>query len=132
MHMVSERFRRKQQPPTGRCVRGCCSPSNFAETIFTNNPYAPLLPPWFAKPFLVLVHALAAPYASNFGFRDLAHTLRAAGAEGEEDESDEEESYEEEGESTSMRGGSTAVHALTGAVSFGKEQTSIGWVNRVG
>ena len=62
VHMVFARFKRKQQPPTGRSApRGCCFLANLANTTCTNNPYAPMLPLCFLRPFLVLVHTLAAP-----------------------------------------------------------------------
>ena len=61
VHMVFARFKRKQQPRGAeRPVGGCCFLLNLAKTIFTNNPDAPVLPPCFLKPFLVLVHTLVA------------------------------------------------------------------------
>ena len=62
VHMVFARCQTKQQPPTGRSAPcGCRCVLHHARTICTNNAYAPMLPPCFAKPFLVFVHSLAAP-----------------------------------------------------------------------
>ena len=67
VHMVFARFKRKQQPPTGRSApRGCCFLLNLAKTICSNNPYAPMLPPFFLRPELALVHTLAAPSDATF------------------------------------------------------------------